>query len=129
MALRVETIEVPVGDLRRAVAWYGAHLGFEEEWSDGHHALLSSDGGGPKLLLVVVRSGVRLGFTCEATGLRHGVVDVRTDDLGALHAQLAASGTPVDALDAGGNEWAPRGFGFEDSEGNRLAAFSYPRRS
>jgi catechol-2,3-dioxygenase len=129
MALRVETVEIPVGDLRRAVGWYGAQLGFEEEWSDDHHALLCSEAGGPKLLLVVVRSGVRLGFTCEATGLRHGVIDVRTDDLDALHARLTASGTPVDALDAGGNDWAPRGFGFQDSEGNRLAAFSYPRRS
>jgi catechol 2,3-dioxygenase-like lactoylglutathione lyase family enzyme len=123
-AVTIGTIEIPVGDLRRAVGWYASALGFDEEWSDDHHALMGSDGGDLKLL-VAVGSDARLGFTCAATGLKHGVIDVRTDDLDALHARLAGLGSPVDPLDEPGNNWAPRGFGFEDSEGNRLAAFSY----
>jgi catechol 2,3-dioxygenase-like lactoylglutathione lyase family enzyme len=118
-------VEVPVSDLRRAVGWYVQALGFEEAWTDEHHALLEAREG-PGLLLVATGPGVRLGFDCPATGLRHGVIDFRTNDLDALHARLTAMGTPVDPLDEPGNDWAPRGFGFEDSEGNRLAAFSYP---
>ncbi len=124
-SVTVATVEIPVSDLRRAVNWYVETLGFEEEWADDHHALVGADYDGTKLLLVVA-DGARLGFTCPATGLRHGGVDLRTDDLDALHARLTALGGPVDALDEPGNGWAPRGFGFEDSEGNRLGAFEYP---
>lgn len=124
MSVTVATVEIPVSDLRRAVGWYAETLGFKEEWADEHHALLGAGDDGPRLLLVVA-DGARLGFSCPATGLRHGVVDLRTGDLDALHARLTALGGPVDALDEPGNGWAPRGFGFEDSEGNRLAAFAY----
>lgn len=120
----IASIEIPVADLRRAVGWYARHLGFAEEWSDEHHALLSA-GDGPKALLVAAAPGDRLGFDCPATGLRHAVVDFRTDDLDALHARLTQAGVDADPLDRPANDWAPRGFGFTDSEGNRLAAFSY----
>lgn len=125
----IASIEIPVADLRRAVSWYAEHLGFDEEWSDDHHALLGA-GDGPKVLLVEAGPGDRLGFECPATGLRHAVVDFRTDDLDALHARLTDAGVDADPLDRPANDWAPRGFGFTDSEGNRLAAFSYaPARS
>lgn len=125
--IEIATVEIPVGDLRRAVAWYTGHLGFNEEWADEHHAMIGLDAG-PKLLLVRTSSAARLGFRCDATGLHHGVLDLRTRDLDGLHARLSSAGGAVDRLDAPGNGWAPRGFGFEDSEGNRLVAFEGPAR-
>ena len=126
--VRIASVEIPVTDLARACAWYERALGFVAEWSDADHAMLSggADGeGGPTVLLVQTKDAARLAFTCTGTGVRHGVVDVRTADLDGLHAHLAAMGARVDELAAGGNEWAPRGFGFFDCEGNRLGAFSY----
>lgn len=67
----------------------------------------------------------RLGFQNSSNGLRHSVVDFETLELETLHAFLKAFGTMVDDFLPPVNAWAPRGFGFADSEGNRLAAFTY----
>ena len=51
---------------------------------------------------------------------------LKAADLEALHAHISTLGTAVDELRPPSLSWAPRGFGFLDSEGgNRLAAFSY----
>ena len=122
--IEIASVEIPVSDLERARDWYAEHLGFEQEWGDEHHALLAN-GAGPKVLLVQADPAQRLGFDCPATGLRHAVIDLRTDDLDAMHDRLSGAGVDADPLDQPANDWAPRGFGFTDSEGNRLAAFSY----
>jgi catechol 2,3-dioxygenase-like lactoylglutathione lyase family enzyme len=130
-SLHINTVEVPVGDLRRAIEWYGAALGLRCTWSNEQHALLSSAGdsgesaSGVRLLLVQTDDETRLGFSNSSNGLRHSVIDFRTTDLEGLHAHLRGQEAIVDDLQPPVNAWAPRGFGFEDSEGNRLAAFTY----
>ena len=78
-----------------------------------------------RLLLVETLETVRLGFFGSSSGVHHGVIDFKASDLEALHAHISTLGTAVDELRPPSLSWAPRGFGFLDSEGNRLAAFSY----
>ena len=131
--LRINTVEIPVADLPRAKGWYRDALGFVSVWSDEKHALLSGSAVGghdpadrqTRILLVETSDVTRLGFQNSSNGLRHSVVDFETLELEALHAFLKTLGTMVDDLLPPVNAWAPRGFGFADSEGNRLAAFTY----
>lgn len=120
----INTIEVPVNDLPRAVAWYRDALGFTSAWTDQHHAVLGLSGGGLQLLLVETEDPPRLAFQSTHTGIQHSVVDFRAEDLEGLHAHLAAMGTKVGPLASEAKGWAPRGFAFTDPSGNRLAAFS-----
>ncbi len=132
-ALQIGCMEVPVADLGRAIAWYGAALGLNCNWSDEHHAMLSGvTQGGEKtnssavsVLLVQTTDPWRLGFQNNRNGLQHSVLDFRTADLEGLHSHQLQQGTTVDTLSVPANQWAPRGFGFLDSEGNRLGAFTY----
>ena len=131
---RIDTIEIPVAELQRAMTWYERALGLASSWSDAHHALLESPQAdadsspqGVRVLLVATSDPSRLGFDNTHNGLRHSVVDFRTDELEALHAHLVTLGGRVDTLAPPANDWAPRGFGFSDPEGNRLAAYTYSR--
>ena len=133
------TIEIPVRSLARAASWYEAALGYVSEWSDDHHAMLvppapADDsqsqsrgvGVGVRLLLVETEDqAARLAFTSSHTGITHSVLDFETTDLTALHERLTTLGEPVDELGPPKNDWAPRGFGFQDPDGNRLGAFEY----
>jgi catechol 2,3-dioxygenase-like lactoylglutathione lyase family enzyme len=122
------TIEIPVANLKRAVAWYHKALGLNCTWSDDHHALLSGAttlGSGTQILLVETSDPGRLVFHNSWNGVHHSVVDFKTADLEALHEHLRAQSVQVDDLLPPVNEWAPRGFAFLDSEGNRLGAFTY----
>lgn len=128
-SIRLATVEIPVRSLARAAGWYEAALGYTSEWSDGHHAMLVPRAGGAgavRLLLVeTADEGARLAFGSTHTAITHSVLDFESGDLEALHAHLTGLGTPVDELGPPKNDWAPRGFGFEDTEGNRLGAFEY----
>ena len=131
-ALLINTIEIPVSKLKRAIDWYQSALGYNCEWSDEKHALLANEAdevnansSEVRLLLVETLETVRLGFFGSSSGVRHGVIDFKAPDLEALHAHISTLGTAVDELRPPSLSWAPRGFGFLDSEGNRLAAFSY----
>lgn len=128
-SVRLATIEIPVRSLARAAGWYEAALGYTSEWSDDHHAMLVPRGdaaGAPKLLLVeTADEDARLAFGSTHTAITHSVLDFESHDLDALHAHLTGLGTPIDELGPPKNDWAPRGFGFEDTEGNRLGAFEY----
>jgi hypothetical protein len=66
-----------------------------------------------------------MGFNNSSNELHHSVVCFQTPELDELHASLRRQGTSVDDLQPLLNAWAPRGFGYFDSEGNRLAAFTY----
>lgn len=130
-SLQINTIEIPVSNLKRAVDWYQSALGLHCEWSDEKHALLTNEADEVKanssevrLLLVETLETVRLGFLGSG-GVHHGVIDFKAPDLEALHAHISTLGTAVDEMRPPSLSWAPRGFGFLDSEGNRLAAFSY----
>src|SRR3982751_5662703 len=95
-AARIDTIEIPVADLQRAVAWYERALGLASSWSDAHHALLesprtSADDSSPqgiRVLLVATADPSRLGFDNTHNGLRHILVDLRTHELEASHSPL-----------------------------------------
>lgn len=129
------TIEIPVRSLARSASWYEAALGYAREWSDDHHAMLvppapaddnQEKGVGVRLLLVETEDqAARLAFTSSHTGITHSVLDFETTDLDALHKRLTKLGEPVDELGPPKNDWAPRGFGFQDPDGNRLGAFEY----
>jgi catechol 2,3-dioxygenase-like lactoylglutathione lyase family enzyme len=135
-SVQIGTVEVPVADLKRAIAWYQSALGLTCTWSDEHHALLTgateprhaANSSFTDILLVQTEDASRLGFQNTNNGLRHGVLDFRSTDLEGLHAHLLLHGAPVDDLNPPVNQWAPRGFGFFDSEGNRLGAFTYAAR-
>ena len=125
-SVRLDSIEIPVADLKRATAWYRSALGLECIWSDQLHALLEA-AAGVRILLVATRDETRLGFHSSHSGVDHSVVDFHTDDLESLHAHLCSQHARVDELGPPAHDWAPRGFGFFDSEGNRLGAYSYRR--
>ncbi len=131
--LRINTVEVPVANLKRAIDWYQAALQLQCVWSDEGHALLSGSAGtedhqnevGTRILLVRTDDLTRLGFMNSSNGLHHSVIDFQTNDLESFHASLCTQGTHVDDLKPPVNAWAPRGFGFFDCDGNRLAVFTY----
>ena len=128
-AVQINTIEIPVSNLKRAMDWYQSALRFNCEWSDEKHALLANEvkanSSQVRLLLVETLETVRLGFFGSSSGVHHGVIDFKAADLEALHAHISTLGTAIDEMRPPSLSWAPRGFGFLDSEGNRLAAFSY----
>lgn len=130
MTLRIGTLEIPVANLLRAIDWYARAFGLECAWSDEAHAVLQwPQGDGPSLLLVATDDAPRLRFKSTHTGLDHAVVDFETDDLESFHAHLGAMVPGLGPIPAPANDWAPRGFAFDDSEGNRLAVFSYRDRA
>jgi catechol 2,3-dioxygenase-like lactoylglutathione lyase family enzyme len=134
-SVQISTVEIPVADLARAIEWYRTVLGLNCTWSDEHHAMLagSTDAGVQtkstltSILLVRTNDALRLGFRNTSNGLHHSVIDFQTADLEAFHAHLLLHGTQLDDLTPPANEWAPRGFGFFDCEGNRMGAFTYSR--
>ena len=133
--MQISTVEIPVADLARAIEWYQSALGLNCTWSDEHHAMLAeataagvqTKSTSPSILLVRTNDGSRLGFRNTSNGLHHSVIDFQTGDLEAFHAHLLLLGSQVDDLTPPANEWAPRGFGFFDCEGNRMGAFTYSR--
>jgi predicted enzyme related to lactoylglutathione lyase len=135
-SVRISGVEIPVADLRRALAWYQSALGLSHTWSDEHHAMLTeapeanheAKSTGISILLVQTSDSSRLGFHNPGNGLYHSVLDFRTDDLEGLHQHLLLQGVRVDDLKPPVNSWAPWGFGFFDSEENRLGAFTCKAR-
>jgi len=131
-SIRLSTVEIPVENLDRAASWYRRVLDMNQTWSDDGHALLepSQKAGkfldlGVKVLLVLTAAAERLAIRNSRTGVVHGVLDVETDDLAGLHALLRSRGVALDPLGEPVNEWAPRGFPFQDSEGNVFGVYAY----
>ena len=125
----ISAIEIPVSKLGRAILWYDHALGFSCEWSDHHHALLvhKCNPSSPRVLLVETDDPARLRFVSTNTKVVHSAIDFETDDLDAFHAHLSICIPGLEPIPVPANDWAPRGFGFSDCEGNRLAVFSYAR--
>lgn len=116
------TVELPVADLDRAVAWYAAHLGVAETWRGDGQALMAVGGSPhPGLFLVETGDPARLGFSRTSDGRRHSVVDFLVADLPAFHAALSGAGADVDPLKPDAF-----GFGFRDVDGNALGAHRAP---
>ena len=119
---RITTIEVPVADLGRAIAWYERHLGLRLAWRGEHEAAVApphagADAPAPSLFLVETEDDARLGFRNTRRGYLQSVVDFYTPDLAGLHARLEGAGVDVNPLTPDA-----RGFGFRDADGNSLGA-------
>ncbi len=131
-SLQINTLEVPVANLKRAIAWYQEMLGLKYVWSDDFHALLDSGNSingpsktGIRILLVETLDLSRLFFRNTNTDILHSVIDFQTDDLDSFYIYLKSKDANVDVLGPPANDWAPRGFAFFDSEGNRLGVYTY----
>jgi catechol 2,3-dioxygenase-like lactoylglutathione lyase family enzyme len=121
---RITTVEVPVSDLSRAIAWYERHLGLTVTWRGEHEASLALPSSGPEhgapaLFLVQTEDETRLGFRNTRERFLQSVIDFYTPDLAGLHARLEGAGVDVNPLLPGA-----RGFGFRDADGNSLGAHS-----
>ncbi len=122
--------EIPVFMQQRAIEWYKEALGYDCVWSDEWHAMLHPQAvveSSAKVLLVKTDDSFRLKFKSTFTNTEHSVIDFETEDLEKFHQHLLTLIPNLGAIPEPVNDWAPRGFGFEDSEGNRLAVFSYSR--
>lgn len=130
ITITLSSVEIPVFDLERAVRWYEQALGYSCTWSDQNHAMLVNEGNASsaKILLVETNDTLRLAFRSTNTGIVHSAIDFEADDLEMAHAHLAGLIPDLAPIPPTANEWAPRGFGFDDSEGNRLAIFSYGKK-
>jgi catechol 2,3-dioxygenase-like lactoylglutathione lyase family enzyme len=54
--LQINTIDIPVSNLKRAIDWYQSALGFSCQWSDEKHALLANEADEVKASSCEVRS-------------------------------------------------------------------------
>jgi catechol-2,3-dioxygenase len=128
--ITLSSVEIPVSDLKRAIGWYEQALGYSCTWADQHHAMLvnENNASSTKIFLVETNDALRLEFRSTHTGIMHSAIDFETDDLEKAHAHLASFVPGLEAIPQPANEWAPRGFGFHDSEGNRLAIFSFGKK-
>lgn len=128
-SIRINSVEIPVKNAAASAEWYGRCLGLVTAWSDKHHALLESapanGADAPRVLLVETDDDARLAFRSTHRRIDHSVIDFITDDLEGMHAHLRASGAEVGDLGPPANDWAPRGFAFQDPDGNRLGVFAY----
>lgn len=111
----INTVELPVADLARAIAWYESILGLRVQWRGDRSAVVGAGDGGTRLYLVQTDDPARLRFTNTADGTLHSVVDFYTRDLAATHAQLRRRGVEIDDLREGA-----LGFGLSDLDSNRL---------
>src|SRR5688572_20241117 len=95
----ITTLELPVAQLARAVAWYEHHLGLRCTWRGEHEAALAAaQRGAVALYLVQTDAPERLTFRNSRHGYRQSVVDFATGDLPDLHARLKDGGVDVDDL-------------------------------
>src|SRR5438067_1827342 len=78
--LKIVTLEIPVRDLDRAVAWYQRALGLEVAATNGRSVMLrmppgeSGESGPINLFLVETNDARRLGFCSTGTGIVHNVI-------------------------------------------------------
>lgn len=127
----IGSIEIPVRNLVRAIGWYSEVFGYVCTWSDENHAMLSKASGDRSVSIFLVQTDdvTGLSFRSTKTNVTHSVLDFETDDLDGFHSWLAQFSQDLPPIPEPANEWAPRGFSFLDSEGNRLAVFCFVKAS
>ncbi|GAA4980358.1 hypothetical protein GCM10023317_03820 [Actinopolymorpha pittospori] len=110
-------VQIPVGDLDAAVAWYEKYLGFTTAAQpDGRHAFLHSEDG-PFLMLWQTDDPGRASFT--VAGEAFPVLLYRTTQIHQLHDRLASSGVRITTYQDDGHHWVLK---FLDPEGNMWGA-------
>lgn len=118
--LRVANVEIPVKDLRKAVAWYCAAFGMKvlgRPEGDSGAAMLYLDGGErlgvPNVYLVETADEQRLAFVNTLTDVTHSVIDFYTANVEPMLTGLRARGVQMNGIS-----------GFFDPDGNSLAVCS-----
>ncbi|MCU9612595.1 sigma-70 family RNA polymerase sigma factor [Caldibacillus lycopersici] len=122
---RIATIEIPVTNLPKSIAWYSKLLGLKAVYQDENSCMLHLQGssriGVPTIYLVKTEDERRLLFKNTFTGIIHSVIDFYIDDLERFHHYLQQEGVKVTNLNYfPGTKQG--GFGFEDPDGNLLSA-------
>ncbi|MEW9698144.1 sigma-70 family RNA polymerase sigma factor [Paenibacillus sp. SI8] len=122
---RISTIEIPVGDMTRAIHWYGQILGTKVVYQDGLTAMLHLQGGNrigvPTLYLVQTDDPQRLSFFNTNTNIIHSVIDFFVPDLERFRFFLIDQGVEVTGINYIPGLEGMGGFGFKDPEGNSLS--------
>ncbi len=122
---RIAAIEIPVSDLRRAVAWYEKMIGAKAPagHGDGSAMLFLRGGAGgvgiPSLYLVETKDANRLEFRNTRHGYVQSIIDFYTHDLRGYYRFLRDNGADVNEVDFD-SEPNRQGFGFRDPDGNSL---------
>ncbi|MGG4036506.1 VOC family protein [Paenibacillus cisolokensis] len=114
---RVAAVEIPVKDLKKAVAWYTATFGMKvlgEPEGDWEAAMLYLDGGErlgvPNVYLVATEDEQRLAFVNTYTNVTHSVIDFYSANVEPMLSGLRSRGVQMNGVS-----------GFFDPEGNSLA--------
>ncbi|MDT8977769.1 VOC family protein [Paenibacillus sp. chi10] len=117
---RIATIEIPVSDLRKAIAWYTETFGMKvlgEPDEDWEAAMLYLDGGErlgvPNLYLVENQDEQRLAFTNTYTDVTHSVIDFYSANVEEMLIGLRSRIVMMNGVS-----------GFFDPDGNSLAVCS-----
>ncbi|MDP5273864.1 VOC family protein [Chengkuizengella axinellae] len=116
---RIDTVFVPVTDLKKSEAWYMEVFSFEEavfRSSDGNYVGFRFEGHGePKTALTLYKAD-------EVPTLKHMAFNFYTEDVDALHTKLKETGVEVTEIHAGDGM---RFFEFVDPDGNELGAVTF----
>jgi catechol 2,3-dioxygenase-like lactoylglutathione lyase family enzyme len=115
---KVGTVVVPVSDQERAIAFYVETLGFEKRtdvpFGNGYRWVeVAPADGATTIAIVPPPPGKPTG------GVETGIA-LHTDDIGATHADLQASGVDVDAEVSRMGDPVPPMFWFRDPDANSL---------
>lgn len=123
-AWRVAGVEIPVADLKKAIAWYAETFGMKvlgEPEKDWEAAMLYLDGGERlgvrNFYLVKTEDDQRLAFVNTHTGVTHSVIDFYSANVKSILADLHVRGVRMNGAS-----------GFFDPDGNSLAVCSTVHR-
>jgi len=125
---RIATVEIPVSDLKAAIAWYAEVLGlnaigsYQPSWTEAMLRFPNDPAGVPTLYLVQTNATDRLQFYNTNHGYTQSIIDFQTPDLAAFHRHLRSRGVKTNRDTAGVKQGEIGGFGFFDPDGNSLGA-------
>jgi catechol 2,3-dioxygenase-like lactoylglutathione lyase family enzyme len=118
----IATIEIPVSDLERSIAFYREIFGVSVHFHGEKAAMLTFEAKGvPTIFLVETGSEGKLSFHNTYTGIDHTVVDFYTESLEEFRDWLKGKNVEVGPLNVH-PENGMGGFGFKDPDGNNLSA-------
>ncbi|MCS0674330.1 VOC family protein [Cytobacillus firmus] len=118
----ITTVEIPVSNLDRSVAFYVDVLGVKVEFKSEKNAMLSFQAKGvPTIFLVETVDRKSLSFSNSHKGVEHSIIDFYTQSLEEFHHWLQVKNIEVGPLNIN-EEHGFGGFGFKDPDGNLLGA-------
>jgi len=118
----IATVEIPVSNLDRSVAFYVDVLGVQVEFKGEKNAMLSFQSKGvPTIFLVETEEKKSISFSNSHTGVEHSIIDFYTQSLEEFHHWLQVKNIEVGPLNMK-EEHGFGGFGFKDPDGNLLSA-------